>query len=711
MAVIEKIRQRTGLLILIIGLALLSFLVSDAISNNMGIFQGQDNTVGVIDGKTITYQEFSEKIANISDNLEQQGQPVNEFTLNMIREQIWNDYFQTLVIDEQYEELGLEVTGDEIFAAITNPVDFPQIRDAAAFKNQATQQFDPMIFKQQYEFWRAGGDEQARTQWKQWVEYENNGVKPQLIQKKYNMLLSKAVYKTSLEVKAEMDDNMTTADAKIVGFNFNSIVDDSVTVNDEEMEAYLKAHKSEYQQEATRRIEYVMFEIHPTSQDTAKALQWITEKKVKFQNAKNDTIFIQSNSDKGFDTTFKSRGTYPDDIEPAIFSANEGDIVGPAYNEGKYSLYKILKFQDDTVPYIRASQILIKPRGAYEKEDSLQAVVRANAIAAALRKGADFTQMAKDSSQDYRTASKGGDLGWMKKGTGALQEAVERSLYATPEGGIVVVRGSGGVHILKVTGAKTNRTVMIGEISHSITYSSETEGAVYDEAFKFASESRDGTAFSDNAEAAGYAKMVSDDLKESEETLPNMSSAREIVRWAFHEDTEIGTVSPVFNVDNKYVVAQLVGIKEKGLAKIDDVRERLENDTRIAKKAEILKKRIEGVMDPNKTIEQIALDLGAIVNNSPNTMFANPNLPFVGNDLILTGAIMGSEPNKIYGPIETKNGVWVYTVSKRNEVPFNGDLMAERNRMISTSSAEVANRAFEALKKMADMEDYRYKFF
>lgn len=708
MAVIEKIRQRTGLLILIIGLALLSFLVSDAISNNMGIFRGEDNTVGVIDGRSITYQEFSAKTDKISENLEKQGQPVNEFTLNMIREQVWNDYFQTLVIDEQYEELGLMVTGDEIFATVTNPVDFPQIRDAAAFKNQATQQFDPALM---VNYLKQLDQDETGDMKRQWVEFENNSLKPQIIQKKYNTLLSKAVYKTSLEVKAEMEASLVTADAKIVGFNFNSIVDDSVSVSDEEMEAYLKAHKSEYQQEATRRIEYVVFDINPTSEDTAKALEWITGKKAKFEMAKNDTIFIQSNSDKGFDTTFKSRGTYPDDVEPAIFSANEGDIIGPAYSEGKFSIYKVLKFNEDTVPYIRASQILIKPRGGYEKEDSLKALVRANAIAAALRNGADFTQMAKDSSQDYRTASKGGDLGWMKKGTGALQEVVERSLYTTPEGGIVVVRGSGGVHILKVTGAKTNRTVMVGEINHNITYSSESEGIVYEEAFKFASESREGSAFSDNAETAGYAKMVSDDLKESEETLPNMSSAREIVRWAFHEDTEINSVSPVFNVDNKYVVAQLVGIKEKGLAKLDDVRDRLQNDTRIAKKAEMLKKRIESVMDGTKTIEQIALDLGAIVNNSPNTMFANPNLPFVGNDLILTGAIMGSEPNKLYGPIETENGVWIYIVTKRNDVPFNGDMMAERNRMISTSSAEVANRAFEALKKMAEMEDYRYKFF
>lgn len=708
MAVIEKIRQRTGLLILIIGLALLSFLVSDAISSNSSLFRSTDNTVGVIDGTSITYQEFSDKAQRMADNLEQQGQPVNEFTQQMIREQVWNDYFQTLVINDQYEELGLMVTGEEIFATVTNPVDFPQIRDAAAFKNQSTQQFDPALV---VSYLKQLDQDPSGDAKRQWVDFEQNNLKPQLVQRKYNTLLSKAVYKTSLEVKAEMESNMVSADAKIVGFNFNSIVDDSVAVNEEEMKAYLNSHKSEYQQAASRRIEYVMFDIIPSSEDSAKALTWVSNKKPSLEKSTNDTIFLSNNSDKGFDTTLKIRGTYPDGIEDDIFSANVGEVVGPHYDRGVYSIYKVLKFQDDTLPYIKASQILIKPKGGYEKEDSLYAVTRANAIANALRNGADFTQMAKDSSQDYRTASKGGDLGWMKKGAGALQEAIERSLYNTPEGAIIVVRGSGGVHILKVTGAKTYRTAMIGEVGRNVTYSSDTENEVYNEAYKFAAASREGDLFSENAEAAGYIKRISDDLKEGETKLPNLENARDIVRWAFKNETELNNVSEVIAIDDKYIVAQLVDIKEEGLADLQAVRIRLENDTRIAKKAEILKKRINEVLDGTKSIEQIALSLGAIVNDAPNTVFSNPNLPFVGNDPALVGAIMGAETNKVLGPLETQNGVYVFIVNSRQENEFTGDLMAERNRMIEQGSGEVAGRAFEALKKMADMKDYRYKFF
>lgn len=290
-------------------------------------------------------------------------------------------------------------------------------------------------------------------------------------------------------------------------------------------------------------------------------------------------------------------------------------------------------------------------------------------------------------------------------------EAVERTLFSTPEGGIAVVRTSMGVHIIKITGAKTNRKVMVGQIDRPVTYSSATENEVYNEAYKFASESREGTAFADNAEKAGYTKRISNDLAESERSLPSIDNARDIIRWAFNEETKIGTVSEVIGVGNKYIVAQLVDIKKKGTAKIDDVRDRLQQDTRRAKKAEILTKRIQDALTGEKTIEQLALDLGIIVNNSPNTTFANTNLPFIGNDPKLTGAIMGAETNKLYGPMEGSNGVFVFFVTNRTETPFEGDIKMEQVRIIQQAGQEVANRAFEALKKMAEMEDYRFRFF
>lgn len=708
MAVIEKIRQRTGLLIIIIGLALVSFLVSDAISSNMGLFQSQDNTVGEIDGVKISYQDYSAKIETVVSNLENQGQEVNEFTREMIREQVWNEYFQKMVIDDQYNALGLMVTGDEVFAAVTNPIDLPQIRDAEAFKNQTTQQFDPSLV---VAYLKQIDQDPSGDAKRQWVQYENEGIKPLLVQKKYNTLLTKAVYRTSLEVKAAAEESTNTVDVKFAGFNFNSIPDDSVSVTDEEMLAHLKANAKLYKQEAKRKIEYVLFDILPSSEDTAKARQWITDKKGQFEKTNNDTVFIRNNSDIGFDTTFKARGTYPANVETALYSANVGEVVGPFFSGGKYSIYKVLAFNEDTNSYARGSQIILKPNSTYDREDTLRTVARANALAALIRAGGDFEQFAKDSSQDTRTGSRGGDLGWVKKGSGMFPEAVDRVLFSNSVGGIAVVTTSMGVHIVKVTEAPSRRTVMVGQIDREVTYSSATESEVYNEAYRFASESRQGDAFAENAEKSGYLKRVSPDLAEGDKSLPNIDEARDVIRWAFNEDTKLKGVSEVIAVGDKYLVAQLVSIKEEGTPKIDDIRDQLQADTRKAKKAEIFKKRIEDAMAGGKTIEELALSLKIIVNNSPATLFTNTNLPYVGNDPKLTGAIMGAEANKLFGPIEGTTGVYVFFVTNRNEVPFNGDVRAEQNRVMMENSQEVANRAFEALKKSANIEDYRFRFF
>ncbi len=710
MAVIEKIRQRSGLVIGVIGLALVSFLLSDALSNNFGLFNSQDNVVGVIDGEKVEYADFQNRVDRLTKALEERGQQVDDMTAGMIRDQIWNEYFQERVIDEEYEELGITVTADELYRTITNPVDFPQIRDAQAFQNPTTKQFDRSIFENAYNSWRTGTDEQNVTQWKQWVEFEQQSIIPQLIQKKYNALVSKGIYKTAVEVEDDYFGNFVNFEAKVVGFNFNSIVDSTISVSEEEMEAYLKAHEQDYQQEASRKIEYVVFDVVPSAKDTAEVQKWASTAASDFAKTSNDTLFVENNGDGNFfDTSYKSRGTYPDAIDAAIFNAEAGSVVGPHYENGTYSVYKVLGFQEDTVPFIKASQILVKPKGI-AKEDSLEAVSRAARIMAAAKAG-DFAQVARDSSQDFRSKNQGGDLGWMKKGGGSLPEVVERTLYSSSEGAVFMVRSQLGVHIIKVTGGKTNKTANVQTISRRIQYSGETDGEVYNQAFDFASKSRTPDEYSSNAEAKGLIKRISPDLKEGETSLPSLDGARDVIRWAFADERAIGDVSEVFNADDKYIVAHLVSVKEKGTAKLDDVRDKVENDVRLQKKTDMLKERIKKAMENKETIEQVALELGAIVNNAPNVQFANSNLPFIGNDPALVGAICGSTEGKFSTPIRTENGVFTFVMVKKNANPYPSDMTADRIRLAQADQEQASGRAFQALQKAADMEDFRYKFF
>lgn len=711
MAVIEKIRQRSGLVIVIIGLALASFLLSDAISNNTGLFRSNDTTVGKIAGKEVDYRDFTNRVEKLTRAVEEQGQPVDESTSGMIREQIWNEYFQQWVIDKQYEELGLIVTNEELYDIVTNPVDFPQLMNAESFKNEQTGQFDKNKILNYLKQIQSSDQEEAKKQWEQWVRFENESLIPQTIQKKYNAMISKAVFVTDMEIEDEYFANNVTFETKIAGFNFNSVADTTVDVSEEEMRAYLKNHPEDYQQEASRKIEYITLDVFPSAADTAKVRDWATKTALAFKNTKNDTLFTENNGNGNrFDTTFKSRGSFPADIENEIFAAEPGTVVGPYYEAGQFNIYKVIGSKEDTVPYIRASQILIKPKGI-SKDDSLAAVTRASKIMAAVRAGADFAKTAKDSSQDYRSARNGGDLGWMKKGGASLPEAVERVLYSTSEGGIFMVRTHLGVHIVKATSNRSNKIVNVQVVSDDIQYSGDTENEVYTTAFDFASKSRNSEEFAKNAEEKGLNILISPDLKEGEMGLPGIENARDIIRWAFNDERSIGDISEVMTAGDKFIVAHLVSVKEKGTSNYEDVKDQLENDTRLEKKAEMLKERIKKAMDENKSVEQIAIAMGTIMNTAPNAQFSNPNIPFVGNDFRLIGAITGATESKMEGPLRTDNGVYMFEVIKINKTPFPEDMMADRMRIGQEKQDQAPGRAFQALKEAADIQDFRYKFF
>jgi len=710
MAVIEKIRKRTGLLILIVGLALALFLVSDALSNNANLFRSNDTTVGVVAGEKIEYNEFAQRVSALEEAAQAQGRMMDAQTQSLIREQVWNEYFQELVVDEQYEELGLKVSAEELYFVVTNPKDFPQIRDAEGFKNKSTGQFDKNLVIQYLQSIETEPSGQSK---KQWVQFEKESIVPQVLQKKYNVMVAKSTYITSLEIEDDFVTNNNAYEAQVAGFNFNSIVDSTIDVSEDEMRAYLKSHKEDYQQEASRKIEYVLFPVKPSKADTASLRKWAEKTVIDFRNSTDDTVFVENKGvNNRYDTTFRTRDKLVTEIQDDIYDAEVDSVLGPYFDGTNFNVYKLTGTSEDSLATFKISQILIKPDGR-TKEDSLYAVTRANKILSAIRGGEDFEALAQDSSEDYRSSSQGGNMGWIRENGGRVPKNVESQALNTAAGNYFVTRTAQGAHLVKVTGAKSYKTVNVQVVSAPVEASGETEELVYEAAYKLASSARTAEAFADSAENMGYIKRVSPDLKEGDASLPSIENARNIIRWAFKDETTVGSVSEAVQIGDQYVVALLVDIKEKGTAKLEDVRDQLENDTRIQKKAEMLKKRILEAMKGNEStdLQQLALDMNTVMNNAPNVMFNNPNIPFVGNDPLLVGAITGAKEETINGPVRTEQGVYIFKVLSTTKPEMPKELDAERQRIAKTKTANAQGKAFQAIKEAAGLEDYRYKFF
>ena len=300
MAVLSKIRQRSFFLIVIIALALFSFVLADVIKG--GGFGGGSNDVGSVNGEEIAAQAFMQKVAQA----EKQGQgTTNTQAINSV----WEQEVRSILLNEEFEKLGLRIGNDQLLHIIKTD---PNISQNPQFLNEAGL-FDENKFK---EFVKSKRNDPNPETWNQWRTYENNVEKyaKELI---YNNLIKSSMYVTKAEgkFKNEMDNNKVDFD--YVTLPYSNINDDQVKVSDDEIMAYLKKYPKKYKSDNTVSIDYVLFENKPSKQDEDDMVVSINDAlygKIAYNETtgKNDTLpglktvinvgeFVNANSDIKFD--------------------------------------------------------------------------------------------------------------------------------------------------------------------------------------------------------------------------------------------------------------------------------------------------------------------------------------------------------------------------------------------------------------------------
>lgn len=111
---------------------------------------------------------------------------------------------------------------------------------------------------------------------------------------------------------------------------------------------------------------------------------------------------------------------------------------------------------------VRASHILVKSQRNDDFKKRSEALNKAKSIKAQLDKGADFEELATQSS-DGTTAKKGGDLGYF--GRGQMVPEFEKTAFSLAVGGISdVVETEFGYHVIKVTEKKAGRPLKYEDI-------------------------------------------------------------------------------------------------------------------------------------------------------------------------------------------------------------------------------------------------------
>ena len=691
MAVIGKIREKSSLVLIIVGVAMLAFLLpTDGIRN---LFGGADNTIGEIGDIKISGQEFDQKLETAISLWEAQNKTsaTNEVR-DSYKEQVWNDLIREVVLESQFKELGIAVSPEELFDMVQGSDPHPQVKQA--FTDPNTGIFNP---SQVLQFLKSLETMPAENK-NQWLQFED-GIEKERIATKYNNLLTKGMYATTSMQKRTYVDQTENRTIKFVAKRYVSINDSTITVTAEELQAYYNEHKNEYQQEASREIEYVKFEVTPSVADIAEAKKWIEETAGEFKTAEDDSSFVTYNSEVPLDETFFNQAEMPLSLDSTFFFSEVGTISAPYEENGAFLVSKLAKVK--MVPdSVKARHILLKTTN--QPTDTLLEA-KLDSIKTLIKKGADFAKIAKEVSEDVGSAIEGGDLGWFKEGT--MVKPFNDACFDGKVGDLVIVQSQFGFHLIEILKqADKVRKVQLATIVRKNIPSNETFDAAFAKASTFYSNNNTDEAFKKATEGDKFVKFVAPEVKVGDAAIPGMTNVRELVRWAFN--AEKGDVCEPKQFENTFVIAHLSEVREEGIAPMEQVEIQVELGAKKKKKAEMFIKEMSGI----KNLEELATKIGGTVESAPNVNFAAYAIPGMGQELRVNGMASTLQKGQMSIPIEGQTGVFVIQIESVTPAPPTTDyagikMQLEQNYQGNTS------QLLEALKDKFGVVDKRYKFY
>ncbi len=690
MAAIGKIRKHSTLVLVIIGVALLAFVLTDAFKSSG---RGEIPAIGKIGETEITQQEFERKVTEAINNYEmQQNQPVDDRMRAQIREQVWNQLISETVLHKEYDKLGIAVTPDELFDMVQGNDPHPQIKQA--FTNPETGEFDKVRVLQ---FLKNKDNDPQTAQ--QWLLFEQ-GIKQERLANKYTQLINKAIYATNAEASQLNIDQNKKFNISYVVKRYNTVNDSTITVSEEEVQAYYEENKYKFKQDESRNIEYVIFRVDPSDDDFKTAEEWMNNIKEEFANAENDSLYVTLNSDQPFDYNFYAQGQLPPVIDTVFFkdSAKTGDMVGPYLEGMTYKLSKLskIKYLPDSV---KARHILIKTQNPYDST----AFAKIDSLKKAVENGADFAQLAKDFSDDVGSAQDGGDLGWF--GRGRMVKTFEDACFNGNTGDLKVVPSQYGIHLIEIVAqSEKSKHIQVATLADEVDPSDETYDRIFTEASEFYNAVANADDFDKIIEEKGYTKRIGE-IKPNDFTLAGLDMPREIIRWAYTHDEN--SVSSPLTAGDAFVVVKVSSINEEGIAPLEKVRTQVELLAKKKKKGEQFTKEMEGITDLN----QLAQKLNVQVEKANNVTFGSFAIPGLGREPKLLGAISAMNTGDVSIPLIGDIGVYVVKIDNVTPAPDQFDAFTLKSQIEQATRAQVNYVVFEALKDKVGVEDNRHKFY
>ena len=707
MATLQKIRTRAGLLIaIVIGISLAAFILGDLLQSGSSILQRSQLEVGEINGESIQYQQFQKQVEELGEIYKQnlQQSQLDENNWAQVREQTWQTMVQEIVMGDVYDDLGIDVSSDELFDMLQGANLHPIVQQI--FRNPNTGQVDRGAV---VNFLKNLDTNVAPEQRAYWLYLEKQIVNERK-QAKYSGMVGKGLYVTSSEVQNSVNEKSKAVNFEYVSLNYNTVSDSSISVSESDLKSYYEDNKSNFKQEKSRQIEYVEFPVKPSAADYKDAEDWINGIKADFANATDNVQFVNSNSDVSFNSVWYKKESLPAAVGSWIFDegAKENDVYGPYFENEAYTLAKVdtLAMLPDSV---KARHILIRVN---TQEELAAAQKLADSLKTVIEKGGDFAALALQYSTDQGSAVKGGDLGWF--GRGMMVKPFEDAAFNNDKNEVSIAMSQFGIHVIQTTDkGKPTLQAQVAFLVRNVTSSTRTEQDIYAQASKFAIDNDSKEKFNKAVVEQKLNKKVAT-VRETDLNIVGLQNARVLVRSAY--EGEVGNIlktsqeSPIFELGNNFVIAVLTKATEEGEATFEDARTQVELAVRKQKKVELLSKKASDAAQGKSDMYAIASALNTNVGTADNVDFNTFSVPGLGLEPALVGTVTAMGTGKISKPVEGNNGVYLAKIVTETPVP-GVDAKMEQTRLSQNVFYKASSQAFESQRKKAEITDKRAKFY
>lgn len=697
MATLEKIRSKAAFLVVVIGLALLAFIIGDFLNSGQSFFMMNQNKVATVNGNVIGVEEYQERVNARTEQMQamyqQNGMTMPDGMSANIQMEVYEQMVNEMLMNEELEALGITVSNAELQDMLTGDNIHPEI--VRAFTDPATGVFDRaaldnylnIIFHPEENGYTAPEQlQQIEVQRQAWMDMEEQIRQSRAYEKFMNLLMA-ASQPNKVDAEMAYAAQTNSVDMVYAVQSYATVADSTVNVSKSDLQAQYNKVKARYETPEVRTIRYIAVDVKPSQDDYARVEEKINMLQETFATTNDVAAVVDNNSDMPYEDVYVAVSSMPADMKAFVEGAKVGDATAPAFANEAYTMYRLMgaKTAPDTITVQLANFVMGDTR-----IDSVYNVLVA---------GGSFDAL----GQDINTVAEFKVTEDMYAGLG--REFVA-DVFAAGDKYFKTQSLGGTQHIAKVV--KRSAPVAkakVATLTIEVVPSVETETALYNTLSSYVATYNNVQQFADSAYTAGYTVMPAD-CQASQTTIPGIQNGRNIIHWAFN--AKKGEFSEIYEIEDRYVVAALEKITKEGYRPMEELETTLTAAVRREKKADVIKAQLAEAQ-PTSMIEYATV-MKAQTDTVKFVSVASPSISGLGYEPVIAGAANALEVGAVSAPVAGNRGVYVLEVINKNTEsrPYNEAAELQRLQQQYTS---VANQFVEILKEKADVENTLVRFF